>query len=133
MIIINCIRKTKSLTKIYISIPIIYCRAPQRATTQRPRPPPTTQRPRPTTRRATTRRPPPTQRQSQLRGSCPSNFQSLGNSCYFVSNDRVGWIEARKMCELLGARLIRYKAVIGIRVFQENGSLFISPQELILH
>jgi len=83
-------------------------RAPQRATTQRPRPPPTTQRPRPTTRRATTRRPPPTQRQSQLRGSCPSNFQSLGNSCYFVSNDRVGWIEARKMCELLGARLISF-------------------------
>ena len=38
--------------------------------------------------------------------SCPSEFNLVSGSCFFISQDRVGWIEARKMCEKKGARLI---------------------------
>jgi len=80
----------------------------RRPTTRRP----TTRRPttrRPTTRRPTTRR--PTTRRPNNRGSsslqgCPRQFQSVGRGCYLISNDRVGWIEARKMCEQNNAKLL---------------------------
>jgi len=90
---------------------------PLGADTQRPavtsaparRPPttrPTTRRPttrRPTTRRPTTRRP---QSAAQSLQGCPRGFESVGSGCYLISNDRVGWIEARKMCEQSKAKLI---------------------------
>jgi len=29
-----------------------------------------------------------------------------GGHCYYISSDRVGWIEARKMCESRGSKLV---------------------------
>ena len=38
--------------------------------------------------------------------SCPEDFIAINRKCYFISNDRVGWIEARKMCRQKGALLV---------------------------
>jgi len=55
----------------------------------------------PTTRRAIT------QRTTTARPrSCPSDFENVSNNCYFISSERVGWIEAKKKCEMKEARLI---------------------------
>ena len=61
--------------------------------------------------RRTTRRPAPRpaasarQQSSGRRSNCPGKFVLTGGDCYLVSSDRVGWIEARKMCERQGAVL----------------------------
>ena len=38
--------------------------------------------------------------------SCPPDFENVSNNCYFISSERVGWIEAKKKCELKDAELI---------------------------
>ena len=38
--------------------------------------------------------------------SCPRDFENISNNCYLISTERVGWIEAKKKCEIKGARLI---------------------------
>ena len=38
--------------------------------------------------------------------SCPTDFTLIGGTCYFISKDRVGWIEARKMCGQRAALLV---------------------------
>ena len=38
--------------------------------------------------------------------SCPPEFQSVSGGCFYVSKDRVGWIEARKMCAKKGGVLV---------------------------
>ena len=40
------------------------------------------------------------------RFSCPNGFELIGSGCYSFSNDRMGWIEAKKMCELKESRLV---------------------------
>ena len=37
---------------------------------------------------------------------CPPSFEKVGNDCYFVSKEKVGWIEARKKCEKKGSVLV---------------------------
>lgn len=39
---------------------------------------------------------------------CPRSFVKLGSGCYYFSRDRMGWIEAKKTCELMteGGRLV---------------------------
>ena len=34
----------------------------------------------------------------QFSDSCPSEFQAIPGGCIYISDERVGWIEARKMC-----------------------------------
>ena len=34
---------------------------------------------------------------------CPADFDLVDGDCYFLSTERVGWIEARKKCEVRGA------------------------------
>ena len=38
--------------------------------------------------------------------SCPLGFELVGSGCYSFSSERMGWIEAKKMCELKESRLI---------------------------
>ena len=38
--------------------------------------------------------------------SCPKNFAKIGGSCYFISKERVGWVEARKKCEAQDSMLV---------------------------
>ena len=38
--------------------------------------------------------------------SCPQDFENISNNCYLISSERVGWIEAKKKCEMKGAHLI---------------------------
>ena len=38
--------------------------------------------------------------------SCPRGFDSIGSGCYSFSRQRMGWIEAKKSCELDGAHLV---------------------------
>lgn len=38
--------------------------------------------------------------------SCPSDFELIGSGCYLFSRDRMGWIEAKKMCEIENSRLV---------------------------
>ena len=35
----------------------------------------------------------------QNTGQCPLGFEKVGTGCYYVSMEKVGWIEARKKCE----------------------------------
>ena len=67
----------------------------------------TTRPPRRTTRRPAPSRPASSARQQSSggRSNCPGKFILTGGDCYLVSSDRVGWIEARKMCERQGAVL----------------------------
>ena len=37
---------------------------------------------------------------------CPDDFTLISGGCYYLSNTRVGWIEARKMCEQRNSRLV---------------------------
>ena len=39
---------------------------------------------------------------------CPRSYVKLGSKCYYFSRDRMGWIEAKKTCELMtdGSRLV---------------------------
>ena len=37
--------------------------------------------------------------------SCPPGFEPVSKNCYFISSERVGWIEAKKKCELKRSRL----------------------------
>jgi hypothetical protein len=69
--------------------------------------------PRQTTRTTTRQTFPPTTRRSVTQStttgrprSCPRDFENVSNNCYFISSERVGWIEAKKKCEMKGARLI---------------------------
>ena len=50
------------------------------------------------------------------RTSCPRGFERLGNNsigfgCYSFSRERMGWIEAKKNCELNGAHLLTLESV----------------------
>ena len=38
--------------------------------------------------------------------SCPKGFELVGFGCYSFSQERTGWIEAKKMCELKESRLV---------------------------
>ena len=38
---------------------------------------------------------------------CPLEFERVGPSCLYLSDKRVGWIEAKKECEVRGAALVR--------------------------
>ena len=37
---------------------------------------------------------------------CPLGFERVDSMCYFVSAEKVGWIEARKKCEKKGSALV---------------------------
>ena len=37
---------------------------------------------------------------------CPDNFYKIDNECFYVSDDKVTWIEARKSCEMLSSKLL---------------------------
>ena len=59
------------------------------------------------------------------RTSCPRGFERLGNSsigfgCYSFSRERVGWIEAKKICELNGANLITLESIEESEAVLEN-------------
>ena len=49
-------------------------------------------------------------RQSSVRKikQCPDDFDLVDGECYFLSTERVGWIEARKKCEVRNAALISF-------------------------
>ena len=47
-----------------------------------------------------------TERQKAPKKLCPPGFDKVGGKCYFVSSERVGWIEARKKCEEKGTILL---------------------------
>ena len=57
-----------------------------------------------TPRRAS--RPSKTESQKALRSSCPQDFDLVDGRCYYLSNERVGWIEARKKCQAKKAVLL---------------------------
>ena len=38
--------------------------------------------------------------------TCPNGFENISDNCYFISSERVGWIEAKKKCEMKDARLV---------------------------
>ena len=38
--------------------------------------------------------------------NCPDEFYSLDNECFYVSDDKVTWIEARKSCEMKNSKLL---------------------------
>ena len=64
----------------------------------------TTQRTFPPRRNLSTRKPQveeprSSSRQQAIRNSCPADFSLVCGACYFISTDRVGWIEARKQCQ----------------------------------
>ena len=40
--------------------------------------------------------------------NCPEDFDLVDGECYFISAERVGWIEARKKCEIRKANLISF-------------------------
>ena len=42
----------------------------------------------------------------QNTGQCPLGFEKVGTGCYYVSMEKVGWIEARKKCEKKGSLLV---------------------------
>ena len=39
---------------------------------------------------------------------CPDEFDLVDGECYFLSTERVGWIEARKKCEVRNSALISF-------------------------
>ena len=45
-------------------------------------------------------------RQQEIRRSCPQDFDLVDGQCYFISSERVGWIEARKKCQQKNALLL---------------------------
>ena len=44
-----------------------------------------------------------------LARNCPPDFELVDGECYFVSTERVGWIEARKKCEVRKSQLISFQ------------------------
>ena len=44
-------------------------------------------------------KPTKTERQQVIRSSCPQDFDLVGGDCYYISSERVGWVEARKKCQ----------------------------------
>jgi hypothetical protein len=86
-------------------------RAPVRVTTRAPYRV-TTRAPQTVTGRApqrVTTRAAQTVARETTRSFCPNEFELTSGQCYFISRDQVGWIEARKMCEALGAKLVTVK------------------------
>ena len=41
--------------------------------------------------------------------ACPRGFDLIGGGCYKVSNERMGWIEAKKMCEAAESHLVSFQ------------------------
>lgn len=42
--------------------------------------------------------------------TCPSTYETLSDGgCYFFSSRRMGWIEAKKKCEMDGGRLLSFE------------------------
>ena len=59
------------------------------------------------------------------RTSCPRGYERLGNSsvgygCYSFSRERMGWIEAKKSCELNGAHLLTLESIEESEVVLEH-------------
>ena len=54
---------------------------------------------------------------------CPAGFDSVDGECYFISTERVGWIEARKQCESRRARLISLDSSKKRRSLEEHITL----------
>jgi len=42
---------------------------------------------------------------------CPSEFEQVQNNCFYMSDRRVGWIEAKKQCEARKAHLVSFEFV----------------------
>ena len=40
------------------------------------------------------------------RGDCPEEFYKIDNQCFYISKDKVSWIEARKHCEMKQSALL---------------------------
>ena len=38
--------------------------------------------------------------------SCPEEFYKIDNQCFYISKDKVSWIEARKHCEMKNSTLL---------------------------
>ena len=55
---------------------------------------------------AAPRTPPRQVPKETFHSQCPDQFELAAGQCYFISSDRVGWIEARKMCEARRASLV---------------------------
>ena len=39
-------------------------------------------------------------------GDCPEEFYKIDNHCFYISKDKVSWIEARKHCEMKQSALL---------------------------
>ena len=39
-------------------------------------------------------------------GDCPEEFYKIDNQCFYISRDKVSWIEARKHCEMKQSALL---------------------------
>ena len=42
--------------------------------------------------------------------ACPRGFNLIGEGCYKISDERMGWIEAKKMCEATNSQLISFQS-----------------------
>ena len=42
--------------------------------------------------------------------ACPRGFDLIGGGCYKISDERMGWIEAKKMCEATNSQLISFQS-----------------------
>ena len=47
---------------------------------------------------------------ARRRTACPGGFDLIGGNCYKVSNERMGWIEAKKMCEATNSQLLSFQS-----------------------
>jgi len=52
---------------------------------------------------------PSQQSPSRRKTACPRGFDLIGGGCYKVSNERMGWIEAKKMCEAAESHLVSFQ------------------------
>ena len=41
--------------------------------------------------------------------SCPPEFEQVQNNCFYISDRRVGWIEAKKQCEARKSELVSFE------------------------
>lgn len=41
--------------------------------------------------------------------ACPRGFDLIGGGCYKISDERMGWIEAKKMCEATNSQLLSFQ------------------------
>lgn len=48
---------------------------------------------------------------------CPRKFEFFDNKCYFVSNERVTWHSANRICKKINASLVEYKSINDYKSF----------------